>query len=76
MKDAIPGGMTYPSEYLNSINTAELPPHELKLKKNAIIMLLRNLDVSEGMCNGTRLIVTELCNHIIKAKILTGCFFF
>lgn len=35
-------------------------------------MLLRNLDVSEGLCNGVRLIVTSLCNHIIKAKIGTG----
>jgi hypothetical protein len=35
-------------------------------------MLLRNLDVSEGLCNGTRLVVTELCNNIIKAKIITG----
>lgn len=35
-------------------------------------MLLRNIDVSEGLCNGTRLIVVDLCNHIIKAKIITG----
>ena len=37
-------------------------------------MLLRNLDVSEGLCNGSRLIVTELCSNIIKAKIVTGEF--
>ena len=35
-------------------------------------MLLQNLDVSKGLCNGTRLIVTELCNNIIKSKIITG----
>ena len=35
-------------------------------------MLLRNLDISEGMCNGTCLIATELCNNIIKANIITG----
>uniref|UniRef100_A0A914CGT7 Uncharacterized protein n=1 Tax=Acrobeloides nanus TaxID=290746 RepID=A0A914CGT7_9BILA len=27
------------------------------------------MDVGEGMCNETRLIVTELCDNIIKAKI-------
>uniref|UniRef100_A0A914CUJ4 Uncharacterized protein n=1 Tax=Acrobeloides nanus TaxID=290746 RepID=A0A914CUJ4_9BILA len=27
------------------------------------------MNVGEGMCNGTRLIVTELCDNIIKAKI-------
>ena len=34
-------------------------------------MLLRNLDISEGICNGTRIIVTELCNNIIMANIIT-----
>ena len=37
-------------------------------------MLLRNLDVSEGLCNGSRLIVTELCINIVKAKIINGKF--
>ena len=34
-------------------------------------MLLRNLDISEGMCNGTRLIVTKLCYNFIKASKIT-----
>lgn len=72
VKDQPEGGLQFPPEFLNSVDIADLPPHELKLKKNTIIMLLRNLDISEGLCNGTRLIVTELCNNIIKAKIITG----
>jgi len=35
-------------------------------------MLLRNIDQSEGLCNGTRLIVTRLANHAIQAKIIDG----
>ena len=35
-------------------------------------MLLRKIDVLEGLCNGTRLIATELCNHVIKTNIITG----
>lgn len=35
-------------------------------------MLLRNLDITEGQCNGTRLIINELCNNILKANIITG----
>lgn len=72
VKDKPENDLQFTSEFLNSIDIADLPPHELKLKKNTIIMLLRNLDVSEGLCNGTRLIVTELCSNIIKSKIVTG----
>jgi hypothetical protein len=35
---------------------ADLPPHDLKIKKNTIVMLLGNLDISKRMCDGTRLI--------------------
>ncbi|XP_058780230.1 uncharacterized protein LOC131653904 [Vicia villosa] len=35
-------------------------------------MLLRNIDQSEGLCNGTRLIVTRLADHVIEARIISG----
>jgi ATP-dependent DNA helicase PIF1 len=35
-------------------------------------MLLRNIDVSSGFCNGTRLTVTYLGVNVIGAKIVTG----
>jgi ATP-dependent DNA helicase PIF1 len=35
-------------------------------------MLLRNIDQSEGLCNGTRLIVTRLADHVIGSKIISG----
>ena len=72
VKDKQEGGIEFTPEFLNSIEIADLPPHELKLKINTIIMLMRNLNTSEGMCNETRLIVTELCNNVVKAKIITG----
>ena len=45
---------------------------ELKLKINAIVMLIRNISITEVMCNGTRLKITGLFSHNIKAKIITG----
>ncbi|KAH0722503.1 hypothetical protein KY289_005547 [Solanum tuberosum] len=36
------------------------------------VMLLRNIDQSAGLCNGTRLIVTKLGNQVIEAKVLSG----
>ncbi|XP_057544039.1 uncharacterized protein LOC130823436 [Amaranthus tricolor] len=60
-------------EYLNSIKCSGLPNHELKLKVGAPVMMLRNIDQSAGLCNGTRLVVNQLGDHIVEATILTGC---
>jgi len=53
VKDKGKGGVEFTREFLHSIETAELPSHDLKIKKNMIVMLFCNLDISEGMCNGT-----------------------
>uniref|UniRef100_A0A803N7J8 ATP-dependent DNA helicase n=1 Tax=Chenopodium quinoa TaxID=63459 RepID=A0A803N7J8_CHEQI len=62
----------YPQEFLNSLSFGGLPPHILKLKFGSPIMLLRNIDTSSGLCNGTRLICSWLRDHVIEAEILTG----
>ena len=49
-----------------------MPPHELKLKKNSIVMLLRNLDSNKGLCNGTRLIVKQIYKHLLDCEIISG----
>jgi ATP-dependent DNA helicase PIF1 len=61
-----------PPEYLNTIKLSGMPVHSITLKIGCPIMLLRNLDPSAGLCNGTRLIVTALKTRVIEAKILTG----
>jgi hypothetical protein len=72
VKDEVEEGMHVAPEYLNTLQSPELPPHELKIKKNTILMLLRNLKVSEGLCNGTRFIVTRLEDNLIHGKIITA----
>ncbi|XP_039834451.1 ATP-dependent DNA helicase PIF1-like [Panicum virgatum] len=62
----------YPIEFLNSITPNGLPPHELKLKINCPVILLRNLDPNNGLCNGTRLIVRALQANAIDAHIVGG----
>ncbi|EOA28489.1 hypothetical protein CARUB_v10024699mg, partial [Capsella rubella] len=64
--------MVYSQEFLIGINVSGLPKHELTLNKGAPIMLLRNIDPKGGLCNGTRLIVTQMANHVIEARIVTG----
>jgi ATP-dependent DNA helicase PIF1 len=64
--------LLYPIEFLNSLNGNNFPHHRLLLKKGVPIMMLRNLDQSGGLCNGTRLVVTNLGDMLIEAKIMTG----
>ena len=62
----------YPTELLNSFNPSDLPPHTLKLKVGCPIMLLRNLNTAQGLCNGTRLIVRSFHQYVLEAEIATG----
>ncbi|XP_044010215.1 ATP-dependent DNA helicase PIF1-like [Aphidius gifuensis] len=61
-------------EYLSTLNPPNFPPYELKLRLHCIVMLLRNLSPSEGLCNGTRLQILDLSNNLLKCRILTGNF--
>ena len=56
-----------PIEFLNTLTTSGLPNHCIKMKIGTSIMLLRNLDQTQGLCNGTRLIITRLAKHVIAA---------
>ena len=47
-------------EFLNTINASGLPHHNIRLKIRVPIMLLRNIDLKLGLCNGTRLIITRM----------------
>jgi hypothetical protein len=62
----------YPVEFLNSLNGNNFPQHKIILKEGVPIMLLRNLNQSEGLCNGTRLVISRLGQMIIEAKIISG----
>ncbi|KAG5117266.1 hypothetical protein JHK84_043379 [Glycine max] len=61
-----------PPEFLYSLQTSGIPNHKLKLKVRTPIMLIRNLDQTDGLCNGTRLIITKLGSNVIEAEVITG----
>jgi ATP-dependent DNA helicase PIF1 len=62
----------YPQYFLNSITPNGLPPHELRIKINCPLILLRNLDPRNGFCNETHLIVRVVDTHILDAEIVNG----
>jgi ATP-dependent exoDNAse (exonuclease V) alpha subunit len=58
-------------EFLNALNEG-LPPHGLMLKKGVPVMLLRNMNPPQGMCNGTRLIVDKVIDGNVIRSTLDG----
>ena len=51
-----------------------MPEHELYIKPNMLLILLRNLNPREGLANGTRLLALGLHarGKLLKAKIISG----
>jgi hypothetical protein len=53
------------SDVLNNLAPAALPPHILNIKIGAPVMLLRNMNIKLGLCNGTRLRVVAIKPSVI-----------
>ena len=49
-----------------------MPSHKLALKIGSPIIMLRNLNPDDGLCNGTRLICRTFSPHVIDAEIVNG----
>nr|XP_051229754.1 ATP-dependent DNA helicase PIF1-like [Lolium perenne] len=64
--------LLYPPEFLHSVTINNFPHHELDLKVGVPVMLLRNINQSLGLCNGTRLLVTRLGERVLEGEIITG----
>jgi ATP-dependent DNA helicase PIF1 len=64
--------LLYPVEFLNSLNGNDFPQYKLNLKNGVPVMLLWNLNQAEGLCNGTRLIITTLGDMVIQGHIMSG----
>ncbi|XP_074293142.1 uncharacterized protein LOC141620077 [Silene latifolia] len=64
----------YPAEFLNTLCPLGMTPHELVVKKNSPVILLRNIDPAGGLCNETRLICKGFFPNMIECEIST-CFY-
>jgi hypothetical protein len=62
-----------PIEFLNSLRSGGFPPHKLYLKPGSPVILLRNLNPSLGLCNGTKMIIKRLLGqYSIEVEIVSG----
>ncbi|XP_074293672.1 uncharacterized protein LOC141620793 [Silene latifolia] len=62
----------YPAEFVNKLCPGGMSPHELVLKENCPVILLRNILPSYGLCNGTRLLCKRFTPNLIECVITTG----
>ena len=62
----------YPREFLNSIEEGGMPPSALKVKKGVPLIVLRNLNIEDGLCNGTRCILLDSTRTQLKVRLITG----
>ena len=64
--------LLYPPEFLATLRGTGLPLARLALKPGCPLMLLRNLDPSNGLCNGTRMILLQIRPRVLVCRILGG----
>jgi ATP-dependent DNA helicase PIF1 len=60
----------YPHEFLNTLSPNRLPPHVLKPKIGCLVILLRNIDPVNGLCNGTSLVVRGFQRNSIDVEVV------
>jgi len=60
----------YTTEYLESLEINGLPEHLLRLKIGAPVIVVRNIDPLNGVCNGTKGLVITLGKFTVQIKIM------
>ena len=64
----------FPTELLHTISVSGLPDHELRLKMECPVILIRNLQGGQtfGLRNGTRMIVKKMMERVIECQVAVG----
>ena len=70
--DGLPGHNTFPAEFLRTLHPPSLPPGELRSKPGCPVILLQNLCPTQGLCNGTRMVVVRISRRVLEVKLIGG----
>jgi hypothetical protein len=62
----------YTPEFLNTLEPNGMPPHELRVRPGALMILLRNYAPQKGLCNGTRVVVRGQWRRLLQVQVVTG----
>lgn len=54
------------SDYLTTVHHSGVPAHTLSLKVGIVVLLTRNLDVVNRLCNGSKLVVEEIRPYTLR----------
>ncbi|KAI7950574.1 hypothetical protein MJO29_009248, partial [Puccinia striiformis f. sp. tritici] len=61
-----------PEEVLHTLRVPNFPDHTIQIKKNMPVILLRPLNLANGLSNGTCLLVTDINSCALKFQIIPG----
>ncbi|XP_076037292.1 uncharacterized protein LOC143022806 [Oratosquilla oratoria] len=70
---AVEEGTDIQTSVFNAMTSPSLPPHQLRVKVGGVLMIIRNI-CPPKLCNGTRIIVTNLKKNVLVGKILGGSY--
>ena len=59
-------------ENLIRLTHSGIPEHHLRIKEGAVMMIIANISVENGLCNGTRVQILQIGQNILRCLILTG----
>jgi ATP-dependent DNA helicase PIF1 len=61
----------YTEDILNAITQPNYSEQRLVLKVGMPVILMRNLNLGMGLCNGTRLLITRLADCVLEVTDMT-----
>uniref|UniRef100_A0A8D8VRR9 ATP-dependent DNA helicase n=1 Tax=Cacopsylla melanoneura TaxID=428564 RepID=A0A8D8VRR9_9HEMI len=62
-------GLTVDVQLLNQATAKGVPNHVLRLKIGCICLIMRNLNIADGLVNGTKVIVTAISPRLITVRM-------